>query len=102
MGFRSRLLLGYIACLGMYCPIKMQPLFLLMKKNGEMSFGLLFVRLAVQLNVTDGLNTLSRKNIFSSKQCYQNRDRVFTNDECRYSGTYQISGLSTAECQSEI
>lgn len=66
MGFRSRLLLGYIACLGMYCPIKMQPLFLLMKKNGEMSFELLFARLAVKLNVTDGLNTLSRKNIFSA------------------------------------
>lgn len=36
-----------------------------MKKNEAMSFELVFVRLDVKLNVTEYLNALARKNIFS-------------------------------------
>lgn len=57
--------LGYITCLEIYHPIKRQHLFPLMK-NEAMSFALLFVRLAVKLNVTEHLNTSACKNIFSA------------------------------------
>lgn len=84
-------MLGYITCLGIYHPIKMQHLLPLMKKNEAVSFELVFVRLAVKLNVTEHLNTSARKNIFSANSA--------TRIEIVYSQMTNVGTVVLIRCQ---
>jgi len=76
----------------------MQHLFPLMKKNEAMSFEPVFFEPIVKLNVTEHLNTLARKNIFSAKSatsiemvCSQ-MTNVGTVIPIRYQDSPQLSG----------
>ena len=76
----------------------MQHLFPLMKKNEAMSFELVFVRLAVKLNVTEHLNTSACESIFSANSgtrkeiVYSQMTNVGTEVPIRYQDCPQLSG----------